>query len=82
MWSGAASEEYAMSDEPITDEVIERFLVGKHWWLTQPHTRLAYRIIRWQDKRINKLESEIAELRRRLGIEQTKHVDKVMKERR
>lgn len=62
-------------DSPITADVIERFLIEKHWWLSQPHTRLAYRIIR-------KLAAENAELHAKLGIKERSHVDKVIKQRR
>ena len=49
------------NDTPITADMIEQFLVGRHWWLKQPHTRLAYRIIR-------KLAAENAELRARITV--------------
>lgn len=48
------------SDPPLTDDVIEQFLIGKSWWLGQPHTRLAYRIIRKLAKENAKLRAQMA----------------------
>jgi hypothetical protein len=50
------------NDPPITPDVIEQFLIERHWWLGQHHTRLGYRIVR-------KLAKENEKLKEKLGAE-------------